>query len=323
MIAATRRMWAVALWTVSLGATAAVLHSTADGGPPPGPGLPLGGKLGGLLNKVDPGKLIGGAKNVLDSMKDVTPMDEYEYGRAACAEIFADPRTRLYRANPVINSYVAAVGHTLAAVSNKPDLFRGWHFGVVESDEINAFAAPGGFVVVTTGCLRACRNEDQLAGVLAHEIAHVELGHPGQGIKDARMDAGVDKFGDAVGGAVLSGMSSKIPAAEALDFVGDKLAKHVQSGYEVKSEDAADVRAVDLMALAGYDPRELAAFFRVMKDPQRGMLDKLLKPANHYEPRTRTASVSARIALLERSGWAFDAEGVRLREDRFRRYVRF
>lgn len=84
--------------------------------------------------------------------------------------------------NENLNRYVNLVGQSIAkAVSKRPDIK--YKFGVIDSDEINAFACPGGYIFVTTGLLKVIFNENELAAILAHEIGHVEYGH---GLKDIR-----------------------------------------------------------------------------------------------------------------------------------------
>ena len=74
-----------------------------------------------------------------------------------------------------LQKYVNSVGRWVASQSERPDL--PWHFGVIESDDLNAFSAPGGYVMVTKGLYRKMSNEAQLAGVLGHEIGHVVAKH--------------------------------------------------------------------------------------------------------------------------------------------------
>lgn len=81
-----------------------------------------------------------------------------------------------YYNNPKINDYVNTVGKSIAAkVSKRPDI--DYNFYVLDTPEINAFAVPGGFIFITKGALKVLSNEAELAGILSHEIAHVELGH--------------------------------------------------------------------------------------------------------------------------------------------------
>lgn len=81
-----------------------------------------------------------------------------------------------YYKNPLVNQYVANIGELMVKkVSKRP--FIKYRFIVLSSSEVNAFAAPGGFIMVTKGTLSVLDNEAELAGVLAHEIAHIEEGH--------------------------------------------------------------------------------------------------------------------------------------------------
>jgi predicted Zn-dependent protease len=77
--------------------------------------------------------------------------------------------------NEALQKYVNSVGRWVASQSERPDL--PWHFGVIESDDLNAFSAPGGYVMVTKGLYQKMSNEAQLAGVLGHEIGHVVAKH--------------------------------------------------------------------------------------------------------------------------------------------------
>ena len=101
-----------------------------------------------------------------------------------------------------------------------------------EAETINAFAAPGGFVFVTTGMLEFCRDEDELALVLAHEISHIELDHGLNAIKSK---------------AALDMMGKVIP-------VGNKFMSFAENGYSADLEGEADLRGAQIATAAGYDP---------------------------------------------------------------------
>jgi predicted Zn-dependent protease len=117
---------------------------------------------------------------------------------------------------------------------------------------VNAAGAPGGFVSVTTGVLRAAASEDELAAVLAHEIAHVQLGHTMQPVEAARKQ-------EQMTGVLLEGTSDLVHrffgkvVDAGTDFVLDR-------GFGKKNELAADALAARILAAAGYDPGALAAF---------------------------------------------------------------
>ncbi|MCR4315453.1 MAG: M48 family metalloprotease [Planctomycetes bacterium] len=134
-----------------------------------------------------------GAKDTLDDVlciEDITPKHEYFIGRSALVDILArvpesETKPTEIHESEELQRYVNMLGNYLAA--NQPPPYRPtelgedasgmWYFLVVDSQEINAFALPGGFIVITSGMLRSLENEDELAFVLGHEITHVTLRH--------------------------------------------------------------------------------------------------------------------------------------------------
>jgi predicted Zn-dependent protease len=113
----------------------------------------------------------------------LTPEQEYYIGRSVAATILSS-----YSAfdNKAANDYLNTLGQALALSSDKPETFGGYHFLVMDTDEVNAFAAPGGLILISRGMLRCCKNEDEVASVLAHEIGHVQLEHGLRAIKKSR-----------------------------------------------------------------------------------------------------------------------------------------
>lgn len=155
--------------------------------------------------------------------------------------------------------YVRSVGALVAFAAAElrgPDAGpwpqRGFRFIPVVSPVVNAVGGPGGFVVVTTGLLRAVRSEDELAAVLAHEVAHVVLGHPLQPVEAARKQ-------ERLTGKLLEGTTDVVHAffgravAAGTDAVMDR-------GFGKQNELAADALAARILAEAGYDPAALPAF---------------------------------------------------------------
>ena len=123
-------------------------------------------------------------KAVVRSAEEFTPEQEYYIGRTVGAVVLT--KYRAYDEGQV-NQYLNILGQTLAQASDLPSTFGGYHFLILNSDDINAFATPSGLIFVTRGLLRCCRNEDALAAVLAHEIGHIELRHGMQAIEKARV----------------------------------------------------------------------------------------------------------------------------------------
>ncbi len=99
--------------------------------------------------------------------------DEAQIGRAIMQQIRASGKVV---EDPLVTEYVNEIGHRIAAQANNDGIHE-FSFFVIEDPAINAFALPGGYIGVHTGLLEATRNEDELAGVLAHEVAHVTQRH--------------------------------------------------------------------------------------------------------------------------------------------------
>ena len=141
-----------------------------------------------------------------------------------------------------LQQYVNRVGRWVASQSERPAL--PWHFGVIESEDINAFAAPGGYVILTKGLYRKLKNEAELAGVLGHEIGHVIKKHHLKLLQKSQLlNFGAGVLGDSIGKG------------------NDSINKLIGSGAEVcarsldkSAEYEADRIGVVLGARAGYDP---------------------------------------------------------------------
>jgi len=109
-----------------------------------------------------------------DEESPLEPGEEFAFGRSIAArlstgvEFVEDAKAR---------AYVARVGGVVAAASRRPDPYDGYRFYIVQDPRVSTFSAPGGFVFVTTGALKALKDEDALAGLLAQEMAHCALGH--------------------------------------------------------------------------------------------------------------------------------------------------
>lgn len=121
---------------------------------------------------VDIGRIFDIGRDVVDATKTVEEKDEIAIGREVTGRMLgAAPLV----ADPDLQSYVNRVGRWVAAQTERPDL--PWRFGIIDSPSINAFAAPGGYVLITRGLYEILDSEAQLAGVLGHEIAHIVQRH--------------------------------------------------------------------------------------------------------------------------------------------------
>lgn len=221
------------------------------------------------------------------SQAELTESQEYFVGRAVAAQ--AIEKGRILR-DEALENYVALVGYTVALESDRPETFKGYHFGILEADAVNAFAAPSGFIFITTGALKAMQTEDELAAVLAHEIAHVSLRHPEiVAARSAEKSGALDVLRGAAGFLRILGVAAAESSGDrTLIYTAEQLATLVEglgevviefagniqiNGYGRDSELAADALAVDLLTRPGvrYDPRALGAFIsRLPKNVDRG-----------------------------------------------------
>lgn len=143
--------------------------------------------------------------------------------------------------NRSLQQYINHVGRWIASQSERPDLQ--WHFGVIQSDDINAFAIPGGYVYVTRGLYRLLGSEADLAGVLGHEIGHVVRKHHLKLLQQSRLLN--------LGGELLSKQAGENQQIRRLIGSGAEL---VARSLDQQSEFEADRMGVVLAARAGYDP---------------------------------------------------------------------
>ena len=152
--------------------------------------------------------------------------------------------------------YVNLVGSTCGAVSDRPGL--AYKFAVIESDMVNAFAGPGGYIFVTTGALKLMKNEAELAGVLAHEIAHVTLRHSLKTLQRSKLfetglEVAGDKYQKKYGGYV--------------DLMNQTL---FERGLDKSMEFEADQYGTDYAFAAGYHPSGLRDFLTALRQKQAG-----------------------------------------------------
>jgi predicted Zn-dependent protease len=201
-------------------------------------------------------------KSAAEAKRGFTYEQEYYLGRAIAANILS--QYTVYN-DTAATQYVALLGQTLAAHSDMPQTFGGYRFILLDSDEINAFATPGGIIFVTRGMLQACENEDQLAAVLAHEIAHVQSRHGIEMIKDSRWK----KFGTEAVFLAASGFGGGDVGA-AVGVFGDMakdISKEIMTrGYGKKLEKLADTEALTILMRVGYEPHESITLMQNMQD---------------------------------------------------------
>jgi predicted Zn-dependent protease len=187
------------------------------------------------------------------ALEKITPENEYYIGRSAAA-------MTLEKNKPLNNKksahYLNVLGQTLAQVSDKPDTYNGYHFIIMDSAEVNAFAAPGGLILVTKGLLKCCKDEDSLAAVLAHEIAHIQHDDALKAISKGRWTSLFTVAGTSI--AKVYGPAELAQITECFEGTLDDIMKTVfVNGYKKDQEYAADAAAVAILQRVGYNPHAM------------------------------------------------------------------
>lgn len=177
------------------------------------------------------------------------PAKESEMGYKTAANIVG--------ASPIlndntVNSYLTLVGKSLVKNSGG-DPYR-WTFAAIDSADVNAFAAPGGYVFVTKGLLKSLNSEDEVAAVLAHEISHVRLKHY---VKVAKKQV----LAEYAMKSLSEGQSDS-----QLDAMSRAATLVLAKGLDKQSEYEADYEAMKILALAGYDPSAMVDVLSMLEN---------------------------------------------------------
>ena len=178
-------------------------------------------------------------------VSNISDEQEVEIGKQTNQQVLQ--QYQLYD-SPEIQQYVSNLGQELLNSSNSRDI--PFTFQVVASDEVNAFATPGGFVYVTTGLLKTAENRAQLASVMAHEIAHINERHGIKGLKQAVAAQGI---------ANTVGVDSNTLAQMAYRLAVD-LPQSRSFEYE------ADSNGLEILQQAGYPPQAFANFLAKLEE---------------------------------------------------------
>jgi predicted Zn-dependent protease len=261
----------------------------------PIPGAPSSSRdTGGTLQTI-----AQAAQAVQTATKDTSEAEEIEIGQEVAVSLLgAAPLVN----KPALQRYVNQVGRWIASQSERPDL--PWQFGVLENENINAFAAPGGAIFITHGLLKKMQSESELAGVLAHEIVHVVEKHHLNAMKSGGW-ADLAKIGGAAYLDNKLGKSGTLGQVARSAGFGQMGAELIKQGLLVKPldrglEEESDRKGVILAARAGYDPYGLVAVLQVLQgqatdDPFMSLLFK-----THPSPSDRIESLEKLAETLDK-----------------------
>ena len=270
--------------------------------------------------RFDLNSIFGAGKSAVTAVSGVDEKDEIEIGRELAG--------RTLGVAPLVNdanlqSYVNRVGRWIASQSERANLT--WHFGVIDHASVNAFAMPGGFILITRGLYDLLDNEAQLAGVLGHEIAHVVKRHH---ITVMQKQAGVDALAQIAQARTGSGGRGQL-FNKVLGEGASVLGRSLDKGAEYE----ADAAGVVLATRAGYSPYGLVEVLHKLAaraPPSEGTvtmysthpqpadrlnnLSDLLTPRAEQLPQglePRITAVSARAGAANRSSAPVSVPGAR------------
>jgi predicted Zn-dependent protease len=205
-----------------------------------------------------------------------------QMGVAAFAQVKAETKVS---SDPNANSYVKCVANRITAtLSPAESPIRNWEVLVFASDQANAFALPGGKIGVYTGLLKVAKNQDQLAAVVGHEVAHVLARHANERVSTA--------YAAEASLAAVSASGAVSPQLMGLMGLGTQVGVLLPFGRTQESE--ADLLGLDLMARAGFDPRQSVALWQNMNaSRQRGAPPEFL--STHPSDATRMSNLNSRM----------------------------
>ena len=236
---------------------------------------------------------IGGAVKRAEQFRElqITDAEEQQLGAVVSEKV----RSRYgVVQDPDVHRYVALVGGVLAQASSRPDL--PWNFIVLDTDAVNAFAAPGGFIHITRGALALIQDEAELAGVLAHELIHVTEKHSVRALQKNK--------------SIRIGTSETLSGNIALM---NTLAENVyqdllEKGFGRAEENESDEKGVVVANTIGYAPQGLERFLARLQERNKDATEKRGLFASHPEMKERLARLAAQIQTAKLASTATVAE---------------
>lgn len=248
------------------------------------------------LGNLDVGKLVNQGVKLWDA-NNINEEREIQLGQNISAVLLG---VRPLHKNIKINQYVNNVGGWLALNSSRPDL--PWKFGIIDSEAINAFAAPGGFIFITSAMLMQLNSEAELAAVLAHEISHVTLMHHLEAIKGGALRSAMTETLFVSADAYQANTNAKREKREYAAWaktITNAAQDLYSKGLDRDDEIIADKLGLLLMTKAGYDPFAYVSSLQAIEaiSPDDSSLALLYK--THPTPTDRLSQLTAPLADVE------------------------
>lgn len=214
------------------------------------------------------GRAVDAGSKIFDSYQDLTPEQEYYLGRAVAARILGRFEVN---ASDEQERYLNRLTRYLAWHSSRPETFGGYHAVLFDSEIPSAYAAPGGYILISQGMLDMLNNEDELAAVVAHEIAHVANKHGMASIQKSSLSEAASILGKQ---AIRQSDSYSAEQLELLtasfgSSINDVVNTVTTSGYSRSQELEADDEAATILANAGYNPAALVQVLQTQQSAEK------------------------------------------------------
>jgi len=219
------------------------------------------------------------AKGLSDQIKDLVVTEQEEKDMGATISARLREKYGVVQSAPV-HKYVSLVGRVLAGTSTRPNL--AWTFIVLDTDGVNAFAAPGGFIHITRGALALIQNEAELAGVLGHEIVHVTEKHTLNAIKKAK---------------VQGAAAEAVTRSEVLEYLIDRAYENLlENQYDRGDETGSDQVGIRMANGVGYAPSGLGSFLTRLSERNKDLKEPSGVFASHPDTKARVDRLTKQIA---------------------------
>ena len=251
---------------------------------------------------------------------NITPEEAYYIGRTVAAII-----TKNYKIydSPDATRYLNKICSAITINSAMPYLYKGYYVAILDTDEINALATPGGHIFVTRGLLKCTDSEDAVAAVLAHEISHIQLNHSIKAIKSSRITSATMEGVKNVTNKVYENSKVNqygIVKQEDLDFLtnaGDEIVNTLMnSGFSITQEFDADRNALMLMSDSGYDPEAM--------DDMLNLLDKNIAEGDSGWSKTHPSPTARKKNVKNfKKKYPYKGSSKKSRQRRFEEYKEY
>ncbi|MEO5360772.1 MAG: M48 family metalloprotease [Nitrospirota bacterium] len=226
---------------------------------------------------------------VSKAAREITPEEEYYIGRSVAARILSSYKLLN---DPDFTAYINITGQSIVFHSEMPFTFGGYHFAILDSKEVNAFACPGGIIFITKGMIDLAVNEDQLAAILAHEVAHITHKDGLGAIKSSRWTEALTVMGSEAAKQYTPGQVSQLLSVFE-GSIDDIVKSLVTNGYSRTQEYSADETAVVYLKASGYNPAALKDVLSNLQSKTGSSDGGMFK--THPSPTDRIKEVTAKL----------------------------